>query len=190
MVSFNGVDRIANAARARDSIIRVNPTKLSVFDCPRAVFVHYAGDDAMISIATEYLGSLRCQSTHGPSQNTLVTDAPLDNHGRGESFSPTDLVAAALGSCMATVLGIYAERQGLDLRGMKLTVGKEMIQSPVRRIARLSVEIHIPLAASHPHKEALERAAMTCPVHQSLHPDVEIPVIFRWLASSDDATAG
>ena len=137
-------------------------------------------DDPMISIAIEYLGGLRCQSTHGPSQTTLLTDAPVDNHGKGESFSPTDLVATALGTCMATVIGIFAERHGLDVRGMKVTVGKEMTQAPVRRISRLSVEITLPLPAGHPQKEAMERAALTCPVHQSLHPDVEKPVIFRW----------
>ena len=141
-------------------------------------------DDAMISIAIEYVGGLRCQSTHGPSQTTLLTDAPVDNHGKGESFSPTDLVATALGSCMATVMAIFAERHGVDLRGMKITVGKEMAQTPVRRIARLAVDILMPLPASHPQKESLERAALTCPVHQSLHPDVEKPVIFHWQESA------
>lgn len=139
----------------------------------------------MISIAIEYLGGLRCQSTHGPSQNTLLTDAPVDNHGKGESFSPTDLVATALGTCMATVMGIFAEGHGLDVRGMKVTVGKEMIQAPVRRISRLSVEIAIPLPDGHPQKEAMERAALTCPVHQSLHPDVEKPVVFRWREAAE-----
>jgi putative redox protein len=134
----------------------------------------------MIQISTKYLGELRCEATHGPSQNKLITDAPVDNHGKGESFSPTDLVATALGVCMATVMGIYAERHAIDLRGMTVTVGKEMTQVPVRRIARLTCEIVAPLAASHPHREALERAALTCPVHQSLHPDVEKPVKFIW----------
>jgi putative redox protein len=142
-------------------------------------------DYAMISIAIEYLGGLRCEATHGPSQNTLLTDAPVDNQGKGESFSPTDLVATALGTCMATVMGIFADRHAVDLRGMKVTVGKEMAQMPVRKIARLSVEILMPLPASHPQREALERVALTCPVHQSLHPDVEKPVIFRWQEAAE-----
>src|SRR5271154_7483689 len=101
----------------------------------------------MISIAIEYAGNLRCEAVHGPSQNRLLSDAPVDNHGKGESFSPTDLVATALGTCMATVMGIYAEKHGIDLRGMKVTVGKEMTQVPVRRIARLTCEIVVPLPA-------------------------------------------
>src|SRR6185436_20829407 len=97
----------------------------------------------MIQITIDYLGELRCHATHGPSQNTFITDAPVDNHGRGESFSPTDLVATALGTCMATVMGIFAERHGIDLKGMSVTVKKEMVQTPVRRIGRLPAEIRI-----------------------------------------------
>jgi len=134
----------------------------------------------MIQITIDYLGQLRCEATHGPSQNKLITDAPVDNHGKGESFSPTDLVATALGVCMATVMGIYAERHALDLRGMKVTVGKEMTQVPVRRIARLTVELVVPLPDSHPHCDALERVALTCPVYESLHPEMEKPVTFVW----------
>jgi uncharacterized OsmC-like protein len=134
----------------------------------------------MVQISVEYQGGLRCEATHGPSQNKLITDAPVDNHGKGESFSPTDLVATALGVCMATVMGIYAEQHGIDLRGMKVSVKKEMVQQPVRRIARLTCEITVPLPPSHPRREAFERAALTCPVHQSLHPEVEKPVTFVW----------
>ncbi len=134
----------------------------------------------MIQITIDYRGDLRCQATHGPSQNTVITDAPVDNHGRGESFSPTDLVATALGTCMATVMGIFAQRHDIDLRGMKVTVQKEMTQVPMRRIARLPTEIVVPLAATHPQREALERAALTCPVHQSLLAEIEKPVTFLW----------
>ena len=141
----------------------------------------------MIQITTEYLGGLRCRSTHGPSQATVLTDAPVDNHGKGESFSPTDLVATALGSCMATVMGIFAERHAIDLRGMKITVVKEMTQVPVRRIARLTTEIVIPLPPAHPHRGALERAALTCPVHQSLHLEMEKPVTFAWTGTEEAA---
>jgi putative redox protein len=137
----------------------------------------------MVKISIAYHGDLRCEAIHGPSNNKLLTDAPVDNHGKGESFSPTDLVATALGTCMATVMGIYAQQHEIDLRGMKVTVGKEMTQVPVRRIARLTCEITIPLPDTHPRREALERAALTCPVHQSLHPDVEKPVTFIWAAA-------
>jgi putative redox protein len=133
-----------------------------------------------VRIDINYQGQLRSTATHAPSQTSLVTDAPVDNHGRGESFSPTDLVATALGTCMVTVMGIFAERHGIDLRGTTVTVHKEMTLTPVRRIARLTTEVRLPLPANHPHREVLERAALTCPVHQSLHPDVEKPVDFVW----------
>ena len=135
-----------------------------------------------VQIEMTYDGQLRTTAKHGPSSNTLITDAPVDNHGRGESFSPTDLVATALGTCMATVMGILAERHAIDLRGMRLTVKKEMITAPVRRIGRLTTENHVPLPANHPHREMLERSVHSCPVHASLHPDVEKPVTFHWQA--------
>lgn len=133
-----------------------------------------------VEITAVYEGQLRCRATHGPSGNTLVTDAPADNHGKGESFSPTDLVATALGVCMETVMGIFAERHGIDLRGMRVTVRKEMTQVPVRRIARLTTEIRMPLPATHEHRATLERTAHTCPVHASLHPEVEQVITFVW----------
>ncbi len=133
-----------------------------------------------VEISAVYEGQLRCRATHGPSQNTIITDAPADNHGKGESFSPTDLVATALGTCMATVMGIFAERRELDLRGMRITVRKEMTQAPVRRIARITTEIHMPIPSTHEHAATLERTAHTCPVHASLHPDVEKPITFFW----------
>lgn len=134
----------------------------------------------MVRIEIDYAGALRCSATHAPSRKQLFTDAPVDNHGRGESFSPTDLVATALGACMLTIMGIYAERHGIDLRGARVSVGKEMTAAPPRRIARLACEIRVPLPPTHPQREALERAALTCPVHQSLHPEIEKPVRFTW----------
>ena len=133
-----------------------------------------------VQIDLVYHGELRTEATHVPSGTKLFTDAPVDNHGRGESFSPTDLVATALGSCMLTLMGIYAKRHEIDLTGTTVTVLKEMTQVPVRRIARLTTEIRVPVPNDHPHCSALERAALTCPVHQSLHPDVEKPVTFVW----------
>ncbi len=134
----------------------------------------------MVKINIRYEGGLRCAAEHGPSGQTLHTDAPVDNHGRGESFSPTDLVATALGTCMATIMGIVAERHQLDLRGMKVEVTKEMSTDTPRRIARLTTIIRVPLPENHPQRVLLENAALTCPVHQSLHPDIEKPVEFQW----------
>lgn len=134
----------------------------------------------MVKIEVEYQGALRCAARHTPSGTQLITDAPVDNHGKGESFSPTDLVATALATCMATIMGIFAERHEIDLRGMKLSVTKDMVATPVRRIARLAVDIWVPCPSNHPLREALERAALTCPVHHSLHPDVDKPVVFHW----------
>lgn len=134
----------------------------------------------MVKIGIEYSGDLHCVATHGPSGRTVETDAPVDNNGRGESFSPTDLVATALGGCMATVMGIYASRHEIDLKGMKIEVSKEMTATPPRRIAKLTTEIWFP--AGVVKNEPLERAALTCPVHGSLHPDVEKPVVFHYAA--------
>jgi len=134
----------------------------------------------MVGISTTYEGGLRCRATHGPSGTTLVTDAPVDNHGKGESFSPTDLVATALGACMMTIMGIVAERHGVDLSGMTAETVKEMSTEPPRRIAGLRTRLTIPLPADHPHRQALEQAAHACPVHRSLHPDIDAAVEFVW----------
>jgi putative redox protein len=134
----------------------------------------------MVEIQIAYLGELRCQATHGPSGVKLVTDAPTDNMGKGESFSPTDLVATALGSCMLTIMGIVAQRNKIDLGGTRVKVTKEMSAAPVRRIGRLSVEIDVPAKVSEEDRRRLEQAAHTCPVHKSLHPEIETPIVFRW----------
>ena len=134
----------------------------------------------MVEITARYEGSLRCALTHGPSGTVIETDAPVDNHGKGERFSPTDLVAAALPACMMTIIGIVAERHGLDVGGMRASVRKEMSSAPPRRIARLPVRIEIPLPADHPQRAMLENAAHTCPVHKSLGADVESPIEFVW----------
>jgi uncharacterized OsmC-like protein len=133
-----------------------------------------------VSISIDYHGELRCEATHGPSQSRLLTDAPVDNCGKGEAFSPTDLVATALGTCMATTMGIFAQRHDIDLRGLRVNVVKEMTREPPRRIAALTTELQMPLPATHPQRDALERAALTCPVHKSLHSDVALPVKFVW----------
>ncbi|MEY3026269.1 MAG: OsmC family protein [Phycisphaerales bacterium] len=132
----------------------------------------------MVEITAKYEGQLRCTATHGPSASTVLTDAPVDNHGRGEAFSPTDMVAAALPTCMMTIMGIYAERHGISLAGMTARTEKEMTKAPPRRIASLRTVITVPIPADHPQREALENAAHTCPVHRSLHPDIEAPIEF------------
>jgi len=134
----------------------------------------------MVDINMVYQGELRCAATHGPSGTQLLTDAPKDNHGKGESFSPTDLVATALGTCMLTIMGIAARAMELDLRGTKVTVTKSMVAKPTRRIGALTVTIIVPLSLDAAQKQKLIDAAMTCPVHESLHPDVEQVVEFRW----------
>lgn len=134
----------------------------------------------MVKMSVVYEGGLRCAATHGPSQRHLETDAPVDNHGRGESFSPTDLVATAVATCIATTMGIVAERHGWKLEGMRLEVTKEMTKEPPRRIAQLATEIWMPIPASADPNRLLERAAATCPVHRSLHPEVDKPVVFHY----------
>lgn len=133
-----------------------------------------------VSITVDYLGGLRCQATHGPSQTQIITDAPVDNHGKGESFSPTDLVATALASCMATVMNIKAQQKGYDITGMKISVEKHMSADAPRRIVNLPVTIEMPLPGDHPDRKVLEATALACPVHQSLHPDIAKPVTFIW----------
>jgi putative redox protein len=134
----------------------------------------------MVEQSFRYLGDLRVEAQHGPSQTTLITDAPVDNQGRGESFSPTDLVGSALGACMLTLMGIVAKRHQLDLSGATARVSKEMSATAPRRIARLSVEIHVPREFAAEDKTRLEQAALTCPVRHSLHPDIDSPVTFRY----------
>jgi putative redox protein len=134
----------------------------------------------MVEINILYKGELRCTATHQPSGMKLLTDAPKDNHGKGESFSPTDLVATALGTCMMTLMGIAARTLQIDLSGTRVTVHKEMATKPIRRIATLIVTIDVPLKLDETQKKTLIDAAMTCPVHASLRPDVKMPVDFRW----------
>ena len=134
----------------------------------------------MVRLTSTYEGGLRCRATHGPSGTTLITDAPVDNHGKGESFSPTDLVATALGACMATVIGIVAQRKELAVEGMDISVRKFMSDDQPRRIKRLELDLRIPLPASHPDRKVLESAARGCPVHHSIHPDIDVVMNWIW----------
>lgn len=135
----------------------------------------------MVPIDITYTGQLHCSAVHGPSGATLATDAPKDNHGLGESFSPTDLLATALGTCMLTIMAISAKKHNLDLSSAKVHVEKEMTVPPApRRVASLKLEFTMPGTIPVALRPGLENAAKACPVHQSLHPDVQLPITFRY----------
>jgi len=134
----------------------------------------------MVEVAVCYEGNLRCKATHIPSGATLFTDAPIDNHGKGEAFSPTDLVAAALSTCMLTVMGIVAQKHGVNLEGMTATTHKQMNTNGPRRIGSLRTTITIPLPHDYPQRDLLENAAHTCPVHKSLISEIDAAVVFVW----------
>lgn len=135
----------------------------------------------MVEIHLDYEGDLHCNAVHLPSGTRLSTDAPVDNNGRGESFSPTDLVATALGACMATVIGIVAKRKEIAVEGMKVSVRKFMSDDAPRRISKLELDLEIPLPADHPERVLFESAARGCPVHHSIHPDIEVKMNWKWL---------
>lgn len=134
----------------------------------------------MVRIQSEYQGDLHCTSVHTPSKTQLETDAPVDNQGRGESFSPTDLIATSLGTCMLTTMGIVARTLNFDLSGATVTVDKEMTSAPPRKVARLTVAIRVPRTTTSEIQQRLENAAHTCPVKRSLHPDIETPIEIVW----------
>ena len=134
----------------------------------------------MVEIDIVYKGELRCVATHQPSGTVLTTDAPKDNHGKGEAFSPTDLVATALGTCILTMMGIAAQSMQIDLSGTKVVVRTEMVAKPIRRIGTLAVTIDVPTSLGEAQRQKLINVAMTCPVHKSMHPDVQKPIEFRW----------
>ena len=134
----------------------------------------------MVTIAATYEGTLRCVARHGPSGVTLTTDAPVDNQGRGASFSPTDLVATALMTCAMTIMGIAAQREGIDLDGMTAEVTKGMAANP-RRIASLPILFRMPGHLTPDQLALLEEAAHTCPVAHSVHPDIAAAMTFELL---------
>lgn len=134
----------------------------------------------MVKCTAKYQGELHCELTHEPSGAKVCSDAPIDNHGKGASFSPTDLMCTAMAACMETIMGIYAEAHGLDLQGTEISIIKEMSANP-RRIARIVTEITIPLPADTPHKAALEECVLGSPAMRSLHPDIEVPITWNWV---------
>lgn len=129
----------------------------------------------------EYEGSLRTVATHLQSGTTIETDAPVDNQGKGERFSPTDLVATALGSCMLTIMGIKARDMDIDIKGVTIEVQKNMKADP-RRIGSVDLVFHFTqsIQLDEKQKTILRNAALTCPVAKSLHPDLEQNVVFNW----------
>lgn len=131
----------------------------------------------MTTATITYMGNLRTQATHLQSKQQIITDAPTDNHGKGEAFSPTDLVASALGSCMMTIMGIKANDMEIDLTGMTAEVTKIMSASP-RRIAEIIVEIKFPITLDAKTQRILEAAAHTCPVAHSLHSETKQTITF------------
>lgn len=134
----------------------------------------------MVEITVDYEGALHTQAVHGPSGSQLETDAPVDNHGRGERFSPTDLAAASLGACMLTVMGILADRHGWPLAGTRARIEKHMVADPVRRIGRLVADLDFAPGVPEVARKPLLRAAETCPVRQSLHPDIDVELRVVW----------
>jgi putative redox protein len=132
----------------------------------------------MTTILSTYEGKLHCSSVHGPSGRELPTDAPLDNQGRGEAFSPTDLVATALATCILTIMGITAERHGFAIEGSEARVEKTMTSSGVRRIEQLTVWITLPAGLQDSQRELMKRAGEGCPVKKSL--EGAVPMQLHW----------
>ncbi len=135
-----------------------------------------------VEITSVYTGNLRCFVTHGPSGSTIETDAPVDNAGKGERPSPSDLVATALVTCILTTIGIVAERKGWDVSGMRAKVVKEMSATPPRRIARLSVDLWMAKDLPPEGRQQVENIAHGCPVQKSLSEGIEVPVAIHWPA--------
>lgn len=126
-----------------------------------------------------YLGDLRTSSIHIQSNVEILSDAPIDNNGKGEAFSPTDLVANALGSCMMTIMAIKSKDLNLDLTGSTLEITKIMNAEP-RRIGKIIIDLKMAVAVIEKEKTILEKAAMSCPVFLSLHPEIEKEISFSW----------
>lgn len=126
-----------------------------------------------------YLGNLRTECEHLPSGNKFITDAPIDNNGKGEAFSPTDTVATGLANCMITVMGIKARDMNVNMDGTTALVTKTMAANP-RRISKIEIILDFPSGIDEKSRKILENTARTCPVNNSLHPDIEKDIQFNW----------
>jgi len=134
----------------------------------------------MVKIEIHHQGGLHSEALHTGSGTRIQTDAPLDNGGKGNSFSPTDLLATALGTCMTTTMDLYARNHGFSIDGAKVVVLKHMVSQLSRRVGRLDVVVKMPLSGKHPQRAALEKVALNCPVAKSLSPEIRVPVSFSW----------
>ena len=134
----------------------------------------------MVKMTATYTGGLHCELTHGPSGSKLETDAPKDNMGKGERFSPTDLTGAALLSCILTTMAIHAERDGVSLTGAHGEVSKEMTAAP-RRVGSLKVKLVLPKSIPSDYRAKIEQIGRTCPVGRSLREDLEAPIEFTYV---------
>ena len=133
----------------------------------------------MVTMTGVYEGDKHCEITHGPSGKIIHTDAPKDNNGRGEAFSPTDMLGAALGSCILTTMAIVGEKTGIEIKGSSFQVTKKMKMEP-RQIQELALEITLPVKLNEQERATLEKIAHTCPVARSLNSEVKIPVVFHY----------
>lgn len=133
-----------------------------------------------VRVAIDYEGKLHCKAVHAPSSVALATDAPRDNQGLGASFSPTDLVGTALGTCMLTTMAIVAKKSGVELGPMSATVDKEMVADPKRRIGKLTVAITMPASLDAAMRKQMEETAHTCPVALTLAPSTEVALSFTY----------
>ena len=132
-----------------------------------------------VPIIAKYLGGKKVELTHVNSGSSIVTSAPIDNQGDGSSFSPTDLLAASLGACMLTIMGIVAERRGIFLDGTRIQLTKIMQTDP-RRVSQIPLEVTLSNSLSDEERQILEKAARTCPVFESLHPDINVDLSFHY----------
>ena len=134
----------------------------------------------MVPQTITYIGELRCKAKHGPSGVKLVTDAPTDNHGKGKSFSPTDLMVTALATCIITTTGIVAERDGIPLAGTKIYAEKHMSTDGLRRIAKIVLRFEVSPGVEVEVRKKLEATARACPVLRSLHPEIVVDISFSY----------
>ena len=139
----------------------------------------------MVENKTAYEGGLHCKATHTPSGVIIETDAPVDNRGKGESFSPTDLLAASLGVCYLTTMGIAAEDRGIDMKGATCRVEKHMSTDSPRRVIRLVAEINLPAGIPFNKRGILEAVALHCPVSKSIHPDIDVDLKLHFADGQD-----
>lgn len=137
-------------------------------------------DKHTVKISVDYLGDLHCKITHGPSGQSFMTDAPVDNQGKGEFISPTDLAAASIASCIATIMGIKAQANNIDIKGMKISAVKEMVNEPFRRIGKISLNVLFPHKLDDKSFAIMSNVIKTCPVTRSLAPEVDICVNYEY----------